>query len=175
MSASIFISYRRSDSAGHAGRLHDRLAHWFDRGELFYDTADIQPGDSFPQRLVDGVAQAKIVLVLIGPDWLREINQRATLTETDFVRREIELALARTSTLKIIPVLLGGCAAPSTGDLHESLRDSIAPLLSLDMHAFLGKDADWHHQFMRLRELIAAVPGVPAPRARPPLPASPGA
>ena len=56
MSAQIFISYRRSDGGGHAGRLHDRLAHWFDAGALFYDTAAIPPGQTFPQRLADAVA-----------------------------------------------------------------------------------------------------------------------
>jgi len=30
------------------------------------------------------------MLVLIGPDWLNEINRRAGLSETDFVRNEVE-------------------------------------------------------------------------------------
>ena len=92
MSASIFISYRRSDAAGHAGRLHDRLAQWFDAGALFFDTEHIQPGEHFPQRLIDGIDAAKVVLVLIGVDWLSEINRRATLPDTDFVRAEVEHA-----------------------------------------------------------------------------------
>ena len=96
MSASIFISYRRLDAAGHAGRLHDRLhdrlAQWFDAGTLFFDTEHIQPGEHFPQRLIDGIDAAKVVLVLIGVDWLSEINRRATLPDTDFVRAEVEHA-----------------------------------------------------------------------------------
>ena len=67
MSGSIFISYRRSDAGGHAGRLHDRLVQWFDTDALFFDTEHIQPGDDFPQRLVDGIDSAKVVLVLVGP------------------------------------------------------------------------------------------------------------
>ena len=90
MSASIFISYRRLDAGGHAGRLHDRLAQWFDADALFFDTEHITPGDHFPPRLVDGVDCAKVVLVLIGPEWLNEINRRATLADTDFVRNEGE-------------------------------------------------------------------------------------
>ena len=90
MSASIFISYRRLDAEGHARWLHDRLTYWFDADALFFDTEHITPGDHFPQRLVDGVDSAKVVLVLIGPDWLSEINRRATLPETDFVRNEVE-------------------------------------------------------------------------------------
>ena len=33
----IFISYRRDDSAGHAGRLFDRLADYFGREQVFID------------------------------------------------------------------------------------------------------------------------------------------
>ena len=172
MSASIFISYRRSDAGGHAGRLHDRLTHWFDADDLFFDAEHINPGDLFPQRLADGIDGAKIVLVLIGPDWLSEINRRATLPESDFVRGEVERALKRLagpSGPKVIPVLLGIGAPPAAAELHASLRAGIAPLLSLDVHTFQGKNADWNHQFVRLRELLAKVPGVPAPRFRAPV------
>ena len=171
MSASIFISYRRSDGAGHAGRLHDRLAQWFDAGALFFDTEHIRPGEHFPQRLIDGIDAAKVVLVLIGADWLSEINRRATLADTDFVRAEVEHALRRLGEANaptVIPVLMGIATLPAVADLHETLRAAIAPLLPLDAHAFQGKNADWQHQFVRLRELIAAVPGVPTPRYRAP-------
>ena len=86
MSGSTFISYRQSDAGGHAGRLHDRLTQWLDADELFFDTNYIQPGDHLPQRLADGIDGAKIVLVLIGLDWLSEINYRVALPDTDFVR-----------------------------------------------------------------------------------------
>ena len=171
MSGSIFISYRRSDAGGHAGRLYDRLAQWFDADALFFDTEHIQPGDHFPQRLADGVDGAKVLLVLIGPDWLSEINRRAALPDTDFVRDEVERALKRLAKqggLKVIPVLLGIVAPPAATELHDSLRAGIAPLLSLDVHTFQGKNADWNQQFVRLRELLAAVPGTPAPRFRAP-------
>ena len=171
MSAQIFISYRRSDAAGHAGRLHDRLAHWFDADALFYDTAAILPGQAFPQRLADAIAAAKVVLVVIGPDWVEEINRRAGLPETDHVRSEVAQALrlrARPGGPAVIPVLCAGAAAPAIGDLHPSLHEDIAGLCEVHMHAFQGSDADWESQFVRLRGLIAAVPGVPAPRFRVP-------
>ncbi len=180
MSGSIFISYRRSDTAGHANNLHDRLAQWFDADELFYDTQHINPGDLFPARLADAVAGAKVVLVLIGPDWTHELNRRAEPSEaeqggtgqreTDFVRVEVEQALQRMAgadAVKVIPVLLG-MAAPSVLELNAALRTGLAKLFELDMHAFQGKNADWNNQFVRLRDLIAAVAGVPAPRYRAP-------
>lgn len=171
MSAQIFVSYRRSDAAGHAGRLHDRLAHWFDVGSVFYDTAAIHPGQPFPQRLEDAVAAARVILVLIGPDWVPEINRRASLSETDYVRSEVAYALRRQAVPggpNVIPVLMAGATAPSTRDLHPSLQQDMAGLCALNMHSFHGNDADWDSQFVRLRELIASVPGVPAPRFRVP-------
>ena len=169
--ADVFISYRRSDAGGHAGRLFDRLRLWFDADALFYDLDGIDSGDVFSERLEDAVKGAKVVLVLIGPDWLAEINRRATRSAVDFVRVEVELALrlhGANGTPKVIPVLLGGAKPPSLPELHETLRGSLERLPALDVHEFHGKNEDWDQQFVRLRELIARVPGIPAPRFRPP-------
>ena len=58
MSASIFISYRRSDAGGHAGRLYDRLAQWFDADKLFFDAENINPGVPAPRfRVPAGAVQ----------------------------------------------------------------------------------------------------------------------
>ena len=170
MSASIFISYRRSD-AGNARWLHKCMTQWFDGTELFYDAEHINPGEHFPQRLIDGIDAAKVVMVLIGADWLGELNRRAVLTNTDFVRAEVEHALRRLGEANaptVIPVLMGTGKLPRAADLHETLRAGLSLLMQLDAHTFQGKNSDWNHQFVRLRELIAAVPGVPAPRYRTP-------
>lgn len=179
MSGSIFISYRRSDASGHAGWLHDRLTQWFDADESFFDADesffDVEhtyAGDLIPQRLADGIDTAKVVLTLIDPDWLRKINRRAAFADTDFVQGEVERALQRQDGPdgpKFIPVLMGIAARPSAAELHDSLLADVAPLLPLDVHTFQGKNANWNQQFVRLRELIAAVPGVPVPRYRAPV------
>ncbi len=69
----IFISYRRADAGGHAGRLFDRLRHWFDAEVIFYDLDGIDIGEVFPERIEYAVNHAAVVLVLIGPDWLEKI------------------------------------------------------------------------------------------------------
>ena len=43
----IFISYRREDSAGFAGRLTDALEAEFGPGSVFRDVDDIRPGEDF--------------------------------------------------------------------------------------------------------------------------------
>ena len=163
--AAIFISYRRSDSGGHAGRLFDRLSHWFDADALFYDLDGIDAGDTFPASIASALGAAKVVLVLIGPDWLATLNERAGKPDVDYVRHEVEAALQRHAAgngMRVVPVLFGGTAMPSAPQFAPALQASLSALCALDAHEFRGKQADWDQQFVRLREHVAKVIGVPA-------------
>ena len=167
----VFISYRRADAQGHAQNLHHRLAGWFDdTSELFFDAQHIESGQHFPQRLAQALSDASVVLVLIGPGWLEELNRRAALPEVDFVRHEVEEAMGRLQAgqpVCVIPVLLGAAPMPSAGGFAAPLQATLSPLCSLDAHAFAGgKQDDWEHQLQRLRRLIAAVPHAPRERYR---------
>ena len=165
----IFISYRRSDSDGHARWLRDRLMHWYDADAIFYDGQSLDSGENFPERLTSELAAARTVLVVIGPAWLGEINHRAALPATDFVRREVKLALARLgdgdAAPAVLPLLLNA-AMPAAEALADALRPSLAPLCALNAHAFGGPQADWDQQFVRLRERLDGIPGVPPARFR---------
>src|SRR5262245_51760110 len=170
---SIFISYR-SDNGGYAGRLYASLCSYFDTQEIFFDRFSIRAGDHLPRIIQDALGAAKVVLVLITPDWLIDINRRATVADLDFVRAEIEMALkasggsvAASGSPKIIPVLLGNAPPPSLPALHETLRAGLEALVRLKMHQ-QGDIPDWDRHFAELLDLIAAVPDVPAPRYRPP-------
>lgn len=46
----IFISYRREDSEGHAGRLYESLADHFGRDAVFMDVVAIEPGRDFRSK-----------------------------------------------------------------------------------------------------------------------------
>lgn len=70
MVAKVFISYRRDDSAGHAGRVHDRLEREFGRDLLFMDVDAIPLGANFVKVLADEVAKCDVLLAIIGPGWL---------------------------------------------------------------------------------------------------------
>ena len=48
----VFISYRREDSAGWAGRLAERLKQTFGAESIFMDIDTIQPGTDFTQACV---------------------------------------------------------------------------------------------------------------------------
>ncbi len=118
----IFISYRRDDSAGHAGRLFDGLVERFGEGHVFMDVSDLQPGQDYVAELDRALARADCVLALIGPRWLTATNaagQRRIDDAEDFVRREIGAGLAREAV--VIPVLVHGAAMPAAAEMPAAL------------------------------------------------------
>jgi TIR domain len=89
MSAKIFISYRRDDSAGHAGRVTDRLEREFGRDLLFMDVDAIPLGRNFVTVLHEEVAKCGALLAVIGSDWLDvrdDDGNRRLDNPNDFVR-----------------------------------------------------------------------------------------
>ena len=62
----IFVSYRREDAAGDAGRLADHLTRRFGRGQVFLDIDTIDPGTDFVRVLQSSLRETAAVLVVIG-------------------------------------------------------------------------------------------------------------
>ncbi len=114
----IFISYRRDDAGGHAGRLSDRLVARFGADRIFVDVDDIQPGQNFEQAIEQTLSRCDCLLAVVGPRWLESLRARAAKHE-DFVRHEIAVALSRGMT--VIPVLVGGAKMPEADDLPQEL------------------------------------------------------
>ena len=46
----IFLSYRREDCAGYAGRLHESLIHRLRDVPVFIDVVSLEPGCDFVRR-----------------------------------------------------------------------------------------------------------------------------
>jgi Flp pilus assembly protein TadD len=123
MADKIFINYRRQDSIGTAGRLHDRLALTFGRDNLFMDVDNIPAGVDFEAHLNSQVAACNILLVVIGPHWLSakdEAGQPRLHQPDDFVA--IEIAEALTRNIRVIPVLVDGARMPKAGELPDPLK-----------------------------------------------------
>jgi len=138
-SASIFVSYRRQDSADVTGRIYDRLVQRFDRKQIFKDVDSIPLGVDFRVHLGDVVGRCNLLLAVIGPQWLAAAgpNGRRLDDSSDFVRIEIEAALAR--NIPVIPLLVGGADLPAEGELPPSLaaltfRNGIAVRADPDFH-----------------------------------------
>lgn len=117
----IFISYRRKEAAGHAGRLSDRLIRHFGRAQIFQDVGSIQPGADFAKDIADAVASCQVLLAVIGDRWLkiRDRQGRRLDNPNDYVRLEIEAALNR--KIRVIPILIEGARMPRADQLPGSL------------------------------------------------------
>jgi hypothetical protein len=143
MAGKIFINYRRDDSIGMAGRLHDRLAQTFGRDKLFMDVDHIPAGADFVAHLNNQVAECDVVLAIIGPNWLRakdKAGQRRLHQPDDFVAIEIAAALAR-DTL-VIPVLVDAARMPKESDLPDTLKPLARRQAVEVRHAHFGHDAE---------------------------------
>lgn len=120
----IFISYRRHDSEGEAGRLFDDLVEQFGEPSVFMDVAGIAVGRDFRKAIDQSVATCSAMLALIGPGWLEERDEagkRRLDNPGDFVRVETAAALKR--DIPVIPVLVREAKMPHADELPEDLKD----------------------------------------------------
>jgi len=119
----IFISYRRADSAGYAGRIFDRLAAHFGEDAIFMDVATIEAGLDFVEVLENAVQACDVLVALMGKQWVNikdETGERRLDNPQDFVRVEVSTALSR--GVRVIPVLVDGTSMPTSGQLPNNLK-----------------------------------------------------
>lgn len=154
----IFLSYRREDAAGHAGRLYDRLKRHFGPKGVFRDKELIQAGGDFSKILHHQLSGADVVLAVIGHRWLEAFSQRAANpSETgDWVLTELRMALDW--RIPIIPVLVDGAPMPREEELPTELR----PLANLQAHSLEDSEQSIN---AFVRGLPKAVPTLPQKRS----------
>src|SRR3954447_25681080 len=118
---SIFISYRRTDAPGHAGRLFDRLVDRFGQASVFKDLDSMEPGADFVEIIQETVARCDALIAVIGRDWIAGEPGVGPLSDPqDWVRVEIASALKR--RIRVIPVLVERATMPSAEHLPEDLQ-----------------------------------------------------
>ncbi|QHE88877.1 toll/interleukin-1 receptor domain-containing protein [Hydrogenophaga sp. BPS33] len=119
----IFISYRRDDSAGYAGRLYDRLIPHFGAERVFMDVEGIELGADFVTAIEEAVGSCRVLVVIIGDEWLStqdKAGRRRLEDPHDFIRLETVTALQR--GIRVVPVLVGGALMPRAEDLPQDLK-----------------------------------------------------
>ncbi len=141
--ATIFISYRVSDAADQAALLFHMLARRWSADTVFFDQRNLDAGDTFPPMLERAVSGCRLLLLLVGPGWLDEINRRAATPAVDHVRAELQLALARRrqQACEILPVLVKGGRMPDVSQLAPALRPDLGALCSISGWAWGDTDS----------------------------------
>jgi hypothetical protein len=155
--AGVFLSYRRNDSGGWAGRLRDHLALRYGEQGVWQDVDDLTVGSDYLPQILEHIAAADAVLIVIGPHWLdhTEDGKARLANPKDVLRIEIVHALKRKTG--VVPTLVGGATMPDANDLPRN----VAPLVKRNGIAIV--DADWARSmqllFERLQDLSRAARG----------------
>jgi hypothetical protein len=160
----VFISYRREDAAGFAGRLADSLERHLPHEPVFRDVDALAPGQDFVAAIEARLRQCRVCLAVIGREWLnsRDADGRRRLDQSDdFVRLELAAALARPEVL-LVPVLVEGAPMPPGDALPSEIR-SLARRQAVSLRDDMW-DADVARLAQSLQPALASTP--------PPLPAS---
>jgi hypothetical protein len=163
-SESVFISYRRDESAGYAGRIADSFEKHFGEDKVFRDIESLEPGLDFSEGIDNALESSEVLVAVIGKNWLTATDaagQRRLENPDDFVR--VEIATALKLNMRVIPVLVQGASMPGTDELPEDL----APLTR--RNAFELHDSSWGDDIRRLITVIervikgtsAAAPDIP--------------
>lgn len=150
----IFLSYRRADTGGYAGRLADSLEKRFGKGNVFQDLEAIVPGSNFTHEIDAAIARCQVLVVLIGNTWLTEhaTDGSPRLNDPhDFVRLEVASGL-RAGT-HVIPVLVEATTMPA----ENALPDDLKPLARLQ--AIELSDTRWEYDIERLAKVVRALTG----------------
>jgi hypothetical protein len=146
--ARIFISYRRRETAGHAGRLYDGLVEHFGADRVFMDLT-MEPGVDFAETIDQAVGDCGALVALIGDEWLTVTDasgRRRIDDPADIHRMEIEAALDR--NVLLIPALVQGAKMPTTDDLPDGL-DPLVRRQSVEL-----SDQRWDYDVGRLVNVL---------------------
>ena len=145
----LFISYRRNDSSDFTGRLFDALRHEFGCRRIFRDVDSTPPGADYPCKIKSALHACKIMLVIIGHEWLgTDLDSGARRIEeaNDYVKFEVSKALELKKD--IVPVLINNAAMPT-----EELPSDLKSLSRLNA-CQLRSDPDFRSGFKRLCERL---------------------
>jgi len=137
----VFLSYRRSDEPAFAGRVYDRLAPVFGAERVFMDVDSIELGHDFVEALDEALGRCAVLVAVIGRHWVdaaAEDGHRRLDDPDDYVRLEIERALSR--GIRVIPVLVDGCAMPAPSALPPSLEPLVRRQGQTIFNARFGAD-----------------------------------
>jgi Leucine-rich repeat (LRR) protein len=122
--STVFISYRRTNTAGEAIALFKDLAALLGENSAFMDVQSIALGRDFREVLQEVTASCDLMLVLIGLNWADAKDERGRKgleDPDDYVRLELEAALKR--DIPITPVLVQAARMPGPEQLPVEIRD----------------------------------------------------
>ncbi len=157
----VFLSYRRNDVGGYAGRLSDDLRQRLGAKSVFQDVTAIALGEAFTAAIDRALDESDAVVAVIGPGWVTASTPEGSprlLDRDDYVRLELARALQR--EVRVVPVLVGGASLPTADALPEDLRGLV------ERQGMVLRDESWHQDVESLVRSLRGEPAVPTMRRR---------
>ena len=111
---SIFICYRRAETADNADIIYDFLKRKFSEETLFRDIDSIPRGVNFEKYVEQALCGCDVVIVLIGKEWVDitdEDGKPRLHQQGDHVRSEVAAALKKEPPY-VMPVPYEGQKCP---------------------------------------------------------------
>jgi hypothetical protein len=166
----IFISYRRDETAAHAGRIYDAMVARFGEDNVFMDV-EMEPGVDFVELITDVVSRCSVLIAVMGKSWAEasDPDGRPRLhDEADFVRLEVSTAI-QNPDVTVIPALVDKAQMPKPDQLPDAMRP-LARRNALEL-----SDGRWRYDVGRLNDtleqLLIGLTGFPEHvRSEPPTP-----
>ncbi|MCP2167127.1 hypothetical protein [Goodfellowiella coeruleoviolacea] len=119
-----FVNYRTGDVEYTAGSIATVLMDAMGEHEIFYAPQSIPLGDEFDVDILAEVRKCPVLLVVIGPHWLKTQGKhggRKLDEPDDWVRREIAEGLSTCS--RVVIILVDGAKMPTSEELPEEIVD----------------------------------------------------
>ena len=132
-SNSVFISYRKDESAGWSVKLADDLRAVLGDAAVFIDdSTGIPYGTQWPDQISVALDQCRVFLPVIAPSWHQATNLNRLKEPNDWVRQELITTHGRRSSVLCIPVFVNEAhiitADQFAGD--PELQKAIADLMT---------------------------------------------
>jgi hypothetical protein len=101
---------------------YEGLSKHFGAENVFFDVETLEAGADWLREIRAWGSSCGVFFIVMGPEWLTSIYDRGSRDTPDAVVEEVELALSKGSSLRLIPVLMNGAQMPSARDLPPSIQ-----------------------------------------------------
>lgn len=156
----IFVNFRNGDEAMTSSFVYDSLVQRFGKELVFRSSDSIPLGADYTVELEAAARECDVLLVLIGPDWLKVTDSQGRPRlhgADDWVRREIAVALESGRT--VVPILVAEASRLEPHDLPPDIR-ALADLQGLRLRP-QDREDDMRRIFRKLRETVPSLPADP--------------
>ncbi len=116
----LFVNYRRADDPDFVQHMRTWFMIRYGRQNVFMDFDTIPEFARFEDFIREKVRESDAVIAVIGPNWLRLLQEKESSGRPDYVRIELEEALKHNKV--IAPICIKGAVVPPSEEVPASLR-----------------------------------------------------